>query len=51
VDVGEVAWGIGDRDVEKPLLGVALDLVLLAVQTGLCPGFHIPGEGMPNIPR
>ncbi len=51
MDVGKVAWGTGDRDVEKPLLGVALDLALLAVQTGLGPGFHIPGKAMPNIPR
>ncbi len=45
VDVGEAT--LGDGDVERPRLGVVLDLALLAVQAGLGPGCHIrtrPGQ-------
>ncbi len=49
MDVGEAAFG--NRDADRPCLGVALDLALLEVQAGLGPGCHIPSEAASNIPR
>jgi hypothetical protein len=37
--------------VERPFLGLALDLALLAVQAGFGPGCHVPSKAELNIPR
>ncbi len=49
MDVGEAT--LDDGDVERPRLGVVLDLALLAVHAGVGPGCHIPSQAGPNIPR
>ncbi len=42
---------LGDGNVERLRLGVALDLALLAVPAGLGPGCHVPIKATPNITR
>ncbi len=42
---------LGDRDVERPCLGVVLDLALLAVLAGLGSGCHVPSKAAPKISR
>jgi hypothetical protein len=46
VDVGETV--LGEGDVERPSLSVALDLDLLTVQAGPGPGHH---QAVLNIPK
>jgi hypothetical protein len=42
---------LGDGNVERLRLGVALDLPLLTVQACLGPGCHVPIKATTNITR
>jgi cytochrome c peroxidase len=41
---------LGEGDVERPGLDVAVSLALLAVQAGLGPGPHVSNQAAPHVP-